>query len=316
MIKNALLSTALLSLLISPPALAGTAPKPGAQDARVKSVRYVDGEVYAVKAHYGYSTAIEFADHEEIETISIGDSATWQVIKPSRPNMLFIKPLIDAAATNLTVITSKRVYSFTLNADTAGSYESDALTYRLRFSYPQEQLLALDYNQTGSLPFDPLADTPASALNFEYSYAGAKRLRPSQAFDDGQFTYLKFTDADSLPAVFAVDEDGNERLVNFNVYKDMLVITGTNAQFTLRDGDTATCIFNDAKARDDQIITKPIPVAALDEKDLALTVPHAFPLPARKPDYEALMAARNQPALLSRLASVFVVSDEPLELNE
>jgi len=49
-----------------------------------------------------------------------------------------------------------------------------------------------------------------------------------------------------MPAVFLVDKNGNESIVNFNVQGEYMVVNKTGAQFTLRDGDYATCIFNES----------------------------------------------------------------------
>ena len=95
--KKLLLGTALISCLSISPALAGKDPRPTSADARVKVVTYHENDVYQIRGHYGYSTVIEFSEKERIQTISLGDTASWQVMKPGQPNIMFIKPLEENA---------------------------------------------------------------------------------------------------------------------------------------------------------------------------------------------------------------------------
>lgn len=317
MIKKALLSTVMIAALSASPAYAGKTPRNGSADARVKTVTYSANDVFRLRGHYGFSTTIEFSPKERIETISIGDSESWQVIKPNRPNLLFIKPLEENAETNMTVITTKRIYTFELSADRASSYKSGNLTFRLKFQYPSEasQELAFIGGKKDS-GYNPLENSNAADLNFDYSYAGSKRLRPKRAFDDGALTYFQYDDFESLPAVFAVDEHGNERLVNFNVQGKYFVISGVNAQYTLRDGDVTTCIFNESypKAEETKKIT---PIAKLKKRDKKLA--YNIPRPPQKPDIEALKLSRENPGFFDRLAGIFDVQNEEMhgaELND
>ena len=101
-------TTMILLLLILPSlALAERAPEPGAADARVRHVVYNPRDVVNVLGHYGYQTLVQFADYEQIENISIGDSLAWQVVPNERGNLLFLKPIERDAETNLTVVTSR-----------------------------------------------------------------------------------------------------------------------------------------------------------------------------------------------------------------
>ncbi len=284
---------------VSTPSFAGKKPRPGSADARVKTITYNEHEVFALNAHYGFSTAIEFSQRERIETISLGDSEAWQVMKPNRPNILFIKPLEENAQTNMTVLTSKRIYTFELTADQAGSYYSEDLTFRLKFRYPAETDYQLANIGSASSSYDPLSHGEPTGLNFDYSYSGSKRLRPIRAFDDGTFTYLQFNDFEVMPAVFAVDERGHERLVNFNVEGKYLVIANIGRQFTLRDGDTATCIFNDDHpAPPDETTKEIIPVAEIEEKEFEIAA--GIPIPGQKPRF-----GEEEEGFFGKLASYF-----------
>lgn len=265
-IKNYIIAGLILLPLLSAPALADRAPRPGTADARIKSFTYHENEVYYLKGHYGFTMVIEFSPKEKVESISIGDSEAWQIQPGNRKNLIYIKPLEQNAETNMTVLTSKRIYTFELAASKAASPKSSALTFRVKFRYPDEESLELaNFSNRQAGNYDPLQGADTSGWNFDYSYSGSKGLRPKRVFDDGTFTYFEFKKPDVAPAIFSVDEKGNESLVNFNMEGSYMIVNSTKRQFTLRDGDTATCIFNDAYPKDTGKQTARAPIEETQE---------------------------------------------------
>src|ERR1035437_9209569 len=146
------------------PALAEKIPQAGTADARVKIVTYHDNDVYKLKGHYGFTTIVEFSPKEKIETISVGDSEAWQVVKPNRQNILFVKPLEQNADTNMTVLTSRRIYTFPLSAEKGASPDSDDLTFRLRFTYPEDGTAGLQDFGNAPETVASAAPTPTSSV--------------------------------------------------------------------------------------------------------------------------------------------------------
>lgn len=272
----------IISALAITPVHAGKSARSGSKDPRVKTFTYSENEVYKIKGHYGFSSVLEFSSKERVETISIGDSEAWQIVKPNRPNILFIKPLEQNAETNMTVLTNKHIYTFELSAGKAASHHSSDLSFRLKFIYPGEtdiKLANIGSMSSGS-NYTPFSAVPAADWNFDYSYSGSKRLRPEKVFDDGDFTYFQFKDFDVMPAIFSVDEKGSESLVNYNIQGQYLVVTKIGRQFTLRDGKTATCIFNETYPAPETGIEKNVvSITPLKEKRFA----NGIPKPSKKP---------------------------------
>ncbi len=62
-------------------------------------------------------------------------------------------------------------------------------------------------------------------------------------FDDGKKTFFKFGRG-TVPAIFAVQSDFSETLRNFRKEGEYIVVDGVATQYTLRDGNQWTCIFN------------------------------------------------------------------------
>ena len=207
--KLILIGLLLLGFTVVRPALADQIPQDGAADPRVKTVAYRDNDVIRLKGHYGFTTLIEFGPHERVETTDMGDKDAWQVSRLNRGNMLFVKPLLPNADTNMNVLTNQHLYSFRLAAEKATSADADDLVYHLRFTYPDDKDAGIT-NYTS--PEEPVASTSLvfdpKSLNFKYLYSGAKSLQPERVFDNGKYTYFQFKTLDSTPAVFLVDREG------------------------------------------------------------------------------------------------------------
>jgi type IV secretion system protein VirB9 len=110
------------------------ADEPITTDNRVKTYVYNENEVYPLVIYYGYQTSIEFAKGEEVSTISMGDSYSWQINPVGR--RLFIKPFEENMHTNMTIITNKRAYQFDLFSKKVDSEFNNDLVYVMRFYYP------------------------------------------------------------------------------------------------------------------------------------------------------------------------------------
>lgn len=289
--KLLLMTLSILCLSSTNPAIAEKAARSGAADSRIKTFTYHESDVYKLRGHYGYSTVIELSPRETIESVSIGDSESWQIVRAGRPNILFIKPILDNAHTNMTLITNKRMYTFDLSARKTTSHHAHDLAFRVKFIYAGESDASLaTFSTSSKASYDPFRGVDGDSFNFDYSYSGHKKLRPTKAFDDGVFTYLSFPKHENMPAVFEVQEDGSESLVNYNVKGKYLVISSIAKQFTLRDGNTATCIFNDSYPQNSGKQRKAVPIAGVKEKTIEadteaekIVLAMNVPLPPKKP---------------------------------
>ena len=105
---------------------------------KFRSFLYNPNEVYRYIGHYTYQGFIEFEQGESIGTISMGNPSLW--LFESLGNRLFLKPVgEDGSETNMTVITSKRVYHFELMAREAKSIADKNLIFVVKFVYPDEK---------------------------------------------------------------------------------------------------------------------------------------------------------------------------------
>jgi len=123
-------------------------------DNRMKVLYYDANDVYTILTRVGYESYIEFSPHEEIDTISVGERSFWQLIPAG--NRLFVRPLRNDIATDMTVITNKHAYQFDLKST---GDEKASILYVARFSYPEEerQKMRMLRQNTISNPFMPNA---------------------------------------------------------------------------------------------------------------------------------------------------------------
>lgn len=240
-------------LCLAPMALhAAIEARPLATDSRIHTIMYSPDNVFKFTGHYGYQSSIEFAPDEAIQTISMGDSIAW-LLEPSG-NRIFLKPLEQNATTNMTVLTNKRSYLFELHAREANGISDPNLVFTLRFLYPTD---AEDYLNTTTPEADANEGIPdvndaeqRAKLNFNYSLRGPEHISPVRVFDDGVFTYFQFRNKNAdVPAIFKVDSEQKEALVNYRAQGDYIVVERVAGRFTLRHGADVVCLYNESWSR-------------------------------------------------------------------
>lgn len=219
-------------------------PRSIGNESRIKIINYMPNTVFKFVGHYFYQSIIEFALDEEIETISMGSPSPWQIVPAG--NRIFLKPVGDEATTNMTVITNRRMYFFEMHAEDAEDISDDKLSFIVKFVYPGEN----NYQAVTTYDVSTGPDlSKPEKLNFKYVISGeGSNIEPLQVFDDGEFTYFKFRDINAeLPAVFLVDREGYESLVNYRISKKYVVVEQVAEKFTLRHGPDIICIYNEAR---------------------------------------------------------------------
>jgi len=215
---------------------AARVPEPGPVDPHIQSITYLPDEVVLLQGALGWQIMIEFGPDERIENVSIGDALAWQVTPNKRARILFLKPLVKNAATNMTVVTDRRRYAFALQ--TTARFATTP--WVVRFQYPSEVVEAVD-----ELP--PQVATP---LNLSYIIQGDADVRPSRVWDDGTMTYFEFVPEQAIPAIFANGPGKNEALVNSLTRGRIIVVQQRSGRFTLRSGDRlATVTYDHGKKR-------------------------------------------------------------------
>lgn len=234
--KATALATAVTILALTAPARA---------DDRLVHHAFNENEVVRIEGKAGVQATIAFGDGESIENVAVGDSQAWQITPNKRADLLFVKPLQDAARTNMTVVTNRHTYFFDLIA----SPRSRPL-YLLRFTYkdgpretpgaaklnPDEQALAS--GDPAAVPVDP------AILNFAWKRSGSDKLLPARVYDDGNATYLVWPEKAVVPAILVQNEKGEEGPVNYAVRGDTIVLADVPRKIILRSGKASAQLAN------------------------------------------------------------------------
>ncbi|WP_188318035.1 P-type conjugative transfer protein VirB9 [Bartonella choladocola] len=216
-------------------------PQGGRLDGRIRTVTYKIDDVVAIKAAYGISTMVLFGDDETIETITLGDTVSWQVIPNSKKNILFLKPVEPNAVSNMNVVTNRHVYSFALNSTDSEAKKDH--TFSVQFKYPDDDIDKKLWDKAREAVASPnISNIDIANTNLDYAYKGSDSSKPLVAFDDGKKTFLKFGGA--IPSIFAVGTDRREKVINYRREKDYIVLDGVYSQLSLRRGRQVTCLFN------------------------------------------------------------------------
>lgn len=241
-----------------------------ATDPRLREVQYDPQAVVTVPVERGVVTLILLAEDEAIQEVASGlgadcskPDAVWCIAAQPGGRTLFVKPKSGASAPNtLAVVTSERVHAFRLQL--LGENGNGSPVYRLIVKAPARPapVSSVPPPAPPSTPVIALAPTPSPVelvsqrlqakpelRNTEYSLAegtGSADIVPSLVFDDGRFTYFRFSGNREMPAVFHVLADGRETLVNARMEDDLLVADRVSRHLLLRSGSAVVGIWNDA----------------------------------------------------------------------
>jgi type IV secretion system protein VirB9 len=247
-------------------------------DPRLREVVYDPDAVVTVPVKRGVVALIVLDGDEQITDVAAGlgsdcskPEQPWCVAAQAGGRNLFVKAKSTAQApNNLAVVTDRRTHAFRFVV--LADADPKAPVYRLIVRAPVaparvraeaasppaglslEQLLPLLALNTPPppAPADLVAErlqARPQVLNTAYSVAegtGSQDIVPDLVFDDGRFTYLRFPGNRELPAVFHVQGDGSEALVNARMEDGLLVVDRVSRRLMLRAGNAVVGLWNEA----------------------------------------------------------------------
>jgi type IV secretion system protein VirB9 len=220
-------ASAFVLLVAAAPAVAQVQPQPTGGDPHLQGIDYDPGEIVQLHCAPGYQMMIELSPDEQVKSVALGDGSAWQVSVNKEGDRLFLKPAQADVSTNMTVVTSVRVYNFDL-ASLSGA--SPDMPYTVQFRYPAPKPRAEEggYVDVAS----------ATRRISRYKVAGARQLWPAGMTNDGQHTYISWPRSAPIPAVYGLDTHGHDILVNGMMgTDDVYVIDGVPDRLTFRIDD-------------------------------------------------------------------------------
>jgi type IV secretion system protein VirB9 len=233
----------LLGLLAAVVARAETLPAAGQVDQRLRTAVYSADQVYRLYGFVGYHIDLEFETDETFEALSGGDleGLTYS----AHGNVLTLKPKVASTEMNLAVTTNKRRYYFDYSVSTR---RPDPLTgpvmYAVRFSYPPAHPTGDGLTDEQRIERDLARARQNRPHNTDYWFCGNRAVKPTAASDDGVQTRLTFAARSELPALFVMNDDGTESLLNFSIDQGDVLIHRVAPKFIVRRGRLTGCIVN------------------------------------------------------------------------
>ncbi len=229
-------------LLAASPALAAQTPTPSKFDGRIGYVTYNAADVVTLHTTAGVATHIALQEGENYVTHAFGDAEAWSFAVER--NHVFIKPKADLADSNLILVTDQRTYTFKLVYHASKAAE---VVYSMSFHYPDVAAKAkAAVAERGAI--EAGFSAPPANARVNYTMSGDKAISPVNVWDDGKFTYFKFAPNRDVPAIYMVDADGQEAIVNRNstgAASDVVVVQKVNAKWRLRLGHQVLGVFNE-----------------------------------------------------------------------
>lgn len=228
-----------MSILYPTLAIAESLPQSAGLDSRVQVFDYSPNDVYVINAQAGYASLIQLEDGEFIHDdggLGMGLADSWNIAV--KGNNIFFKPISPMPDTNLILVTNKRTYAFVLTS----SQHPSNVSYIARFNYPviakvSDAPVLPEYVVKSHTLADGRDVYMDADFNKNYLYRGADNIKPTHVWDNGRFTYLKYSHASDLPVAYRVLPDNSEMLVNTHIEDDTLVLQEIGAVYRLRLGN-------------------------------------------------------------------------------
>lgn len=195
---------------------------------------YTPGTLFQVYTAPEHLTDLQLQPGEHlVGKPATGDSIRWVLARGASSSggteqqHIYVKPTRPDLETTLALNTDRRSYILELH-----SYD-DTYMAGVAWRYPQDdaaQLEAtLEQQQALGANATPIAVT-VDKLNFNYgvtTVSGRPQWVPTQIFDDGHKTFIRFPEAmldREAPALFVVSSTGDTQLVNYRVKNDTYVV--------------------------------------------------------------------------------------------
>jgi type IV secretion system protein TrbG len=197
---------------------------------------YSPGALYQIYASPGQITDIALEPNEQLigsGPLAAGDTVRWIVGDTESGNAdtrrvhIMVKPTRPALQTNLVVNTDRRTYLIELRSREKPYMPS------VSWFYPE------DRSNHASMPLTPLIPE-MSQRRYRYVIEGDNPpWRPVNAFDDGRKVYIEFSPGigqGEMPPLFVIGQEGEPELVNYRVYRNILIADRLFAAAELRLG--------------------------------------------------------------------------------
>ena len=195
-------------------ARAQQAPVPSPEDNRIAILRYAPGSPAQLRAIAGVELAVLMPRGEHVQRVTVGDPSAVRVEVPGDHDGIVLsalRPLNDVA---LSVETEQQSYQFSVSVNLKGT-----VPWLVRL----ERSSGMVHNIFPTAPLSVGAPPPPQPPG-QWKLKGDKKLEPVMIRDNGEKVSIKWSPMQAIPAVFALDDHGQEQMVNGYMRADLFVI--------------------------------------------------------------------------------------------
>lgn len=262
--RAAFLSLPVLALTLALPVRAAPVLPATPADTAVIHVPFVDSGVVRVRVKVGVVTRILLGADEHIEVAASGVSAdcealkhAWCIRADKGTSIIWVRPKPGARSNNLELRSDRHDYSFVFEVvedkvvrNKRGRIIGRVFAlphHRVTFEY-KDPVIASAPTIASSVPsLSGAQPETSSVVNrrylFEPNKAG-KGITPVDMFDDGCFTFIRFSARAELPIIFRVNADGQEQRLGMQVRDGVVVLHEVAPGFVIRLGGGVVKVVN------------------------------------------------------------------------
>lgn len=214
------------------------------QDGYVNAVQvyaWSEGALYRLYTAPERVSEIALQPGESLISVAAGDTVRWVIgdttsgSGAARRTHILVKPSAVGLRTNLVITTDRRVYHVQVESTARTAMAS------ISWTYPADELLALQRGEAGSEAAPVAAGVAVEALNFGYRIEGDDPpWRPVRAFDDGSQVFIEFPASlaqGEAPPLFVGGTTGRTELVNYRLRGRYYVVDRLFSAAELRLGE-------------------------------------------------------------------------------
>lgn len=195
---------ALLFLAMPGMTLAQALPNPSLDDPRLQTLVYDPARPARLVAFPDANLTVMLLPSDQIEQVTTSDRDAFEIKITDAHDSINIMPLRPDASATLIVSTKQRRYEF--DVGTRGGLAAYLVRLVAGATPPQMAMPMRPPNMPGR--------GRTAAATTLYKLTGERSLIPTAMGDDGQHTYIQWSDAQSLPAVFGIGANGKEEVVD------------------------------------------------------------------------------------------------------
>lgn len=215
-------------LMVSSAAAAGQVlPRAYGEDPRIQTIGWIEGREVTLTAMPMTGLTVMLEPGEKVVQVAIEDDQRLQVRVSSAGDSVLLLPQSALNGLRVRVQTDRRTYPFRVHTET-----SLLAAYLVRFTYGSAD------TKRNSAP--GMAEPGAI---WTYRIKGDRSVFPVSVSDDGVRTTIEFAEEQSLPAVFAIGQTGDEEVVNGYMRGEFFVIDRVYQELVFRiDKDRAVAM--------------------------------------------------------------------------